>query len=560
VSAVHLWDRIRRGFRPDTTLRLPSADRVITAVELLTGAEATAGQIHRTLGGRWPRRLGLLADNGEPWVRALFATLRLDATVVPLPLPVAFAGPDAYIAHLVRLAEDARLDAVLISPGFAPRTVGLLGKALPKLPLIDISAPVDEPAPPPLDGRGGDAEAVIQYTSGSTSRPKGVVLSHDNVAAGLDTINAGIGWRDDDVMGLWLPLFHDMGLFSMLSAFVRGSSVCLWTPGEFVRRPLRWLESFASSGATALPAPNFFYDYLVAAAGRDGVPDGLDLSRWRLASNGAEPVQARTIAAFDAVFGRHGVRPELIRPTYGMAEATLMVSFAPTGEPVRTLDIDRDHVSVGAPIRTDQSDRSRNVVSCGPAAPGMRLRVAEDAGELPEGVVGEVQIDGPAVTSGYLGRPAEEQPFTSDGWLRTGDLGFLLDGELFIVGRSKDMIVVRGQNYYAEDVEEIVRGTPGVNGRRSTAFAWDTGGDELMVVLWESRLDAEESTVVSEDIRVRLTEQLGLAAVQVVAVPPSTIPFTSSGKVKRAGAAELCRKKNLLAAGVGAELSKGASR
>lgn len=549
MTAVHLWDLVRRNLRPDTTLRLPSADRVITAVELLTGAEATAGQVHRALGDRWPRRLGLLADNGEPWVRALFAALRLDATVVPLPLPVAFAGPEAYITHLVRLAEDAKLDAVLVCPGFAPRTVALLGKALPVTPLVDITEPVDEPAPPPLDGRGGDDEAVIQYTSGSTSRPKGVVLSHDNVAAGLDTISAAIGWRDDDVMGLWLPLFHDMGLFSMLSAFVRGSSVCLWTPGEFVRRPLRWLESFASSGATALPAPNFFYDYLVAAAAKDGVPYGLDLSRWRLASNGAEPVQARTIAGFDTMFGRHGVRPELIRPTYGMAEATLMVSFAPTGEPVRMLDVDREHLAVGAPVQTVQGERSRNVVSCGPAAPGVRLRVAEDANELPEGVVGEIQIDGPPVTSGYLGRPAEEQPFTSDGWLRTGDLGFLLDKELFIVGRTKDMIVVRGQNYYAEDVEEIVRVTPGVNGRRGTAFAWDTGEDELMVVLWESRLDAEESTVVSEEIRVRVTEQLGLGAVQVVAVPPSTIPFTSSGKVKRAGAAELFRKKNLLTKG-----------
>ncbi|SDW77999.1 Acyl-CoA synthetase (AMP-forming)/AMP-acid ligase II [Amycolatopsis xylanica] len=561
---THLWDLIRRALRPDTALHLPGEGRSVPAVELITGAESTAAGIVAELGGTQPKRLGLLADNGEPWVRGLFATFRLDAAVVPLPLPAAFAGPDAYVGHLARIARDAELDAILVNPGFARRTVDRLAQALPGIALIDITEAGDRQALPPSDYRGGDAEAVIQYTSGSTSHPKGVVLSHDNVAAGLATINDAIQWLPEDVLGLWLPLFHDMGLFSLLSSFVRGSAVCLWSPSEFVRRPMKWLGSFAASPATALPAPNFFYDYLVAAAAKQGVPDGLDLSGWRLGSNGAEPVQRRTIEAFAEMFGPYGARPELICPTYGMAEATLMVSYSGTGTQARILDVDRDQLDVGRPIQlaAQGKERTRAVVSCGPAAGSVRFRTAEEDGTpLADDVVGEIQITGPPVTRGYLGLPPERQPFTPDGWLRTGDLGFVHDGELYVVGRSKDMIVVRGQNYYAEDVEEIVRTTPGVNGRRGAAFAWADGEEERMAVLWETSADPAESAAIGAAICERLAARLGLLAVQVVPVAPSTIPFTSSGKVKRTSAIELCRKTGLLdTAGSVTRIPEGLSR
>ena len=545
---THLWTLLRQQVRDDTTLHLPSLDRSVPVRELMADAASTAGQVVDRLGRR-PRRLGLLLGNGESWVRALFATLHLDATVVPLPLPVAFSGTDRYLEHLTRIAADADLDAILVDPGFGRMTVSRLGQVLDAgMPLVDVGERSTLPPVPAGTGPGGSAEAVVQYTSGSTSRPKGVVLSHEAVAAGLESIAQAIEMADDDVVGLWLPLFHDMGLFSMLSAFARGSSVCLWTPAEFVRRPLRWLQSFASSPTTTLPAPNFFYDYLAVSAFRQGVPEGLDLSRWRKATNGAEPVQQRTLEAFQAVFGPYGLAELLPRPTYGLAEATLMVSLSRLETPFRVLNVDRDQLHLGDSVRVARPDdpRVRTVVSCGPAAPGMSIRIADDGTPLESAVVGEIQISGRSVTSGYLGRPAAEQPFTADGWLRTGDLGFLVDGELYVVGRSKDMIIVHGANYYAEDVEEIVRVTPGVNGRRSAAFAWADDGDERMVVLWESRADPAAAAATSEEIRVRLREQLGLAAVQVITVPPSTIPFTSSGKVKRTAAVALCRQKNLV--------------
>ncbi|HST66985.1 MAG TPA: AMP-binding protein [Mycobacteriales bacterium] len=553
TKKTHLWSLLREQVREDTTLLLPSQDRAIPMTTLMDDAIGTAGQVVAAVG--WPpRRLGLLLNNGEPWVRALLATLYLDATVVPLPLPVAFSGTDSYLEHLVRISEDAGLDAILVDPEFGKLTVAKLGGLLAgRTPLIDVHDPAPRPGPEITRGPGGPAEAVVQYTSGSTSRPKGVVLSHDAVKAGMDTISAAIDWTADDVMGLWLPLFHDMGLFSMLSAFARGSSVCLWTPAEFVRRPLKWLQSFAASPATALPAPNFFYDYLTVSAFKQGLPEGVDLSKWRKASNGAEPVQLRTLAGFEATFSRCGLIPGVVRPTYGMAEATLMVTFSPYGEAVKSLDVDRDALDLGQPVQVG-TGRTRSVVSCGRAAPGMSVRIGDGDEPLESGVVGEVQILGPAVTSGYLGRPAAEQPFTADGWLRTGDLGFLVDEELYVVGRIKDMIVVRGQNFYAEDVEEIVRVTPGVDGRRSAAFAWTDsaengadGADERMVVLWETKDEPAVAAVTSEAIRQQLSEQIGLAAVQVVTVPPATIPFTSSGKVKRTAALALCRQKNLTA-------------
>jgi acyl-CoA synthetase (AMP-forming)/AMP-acid ligase II len=549
----HLWQVFTEAGARGRSLYLPMQDdRALTLAEILERAERTAADVLARLDGRVPRRLGVLMNNGEPWVRGALSAFRLDAAIVPLPLPVGFAGADAYRAHLGRIVQSAQLDAILIDSSLGAGITRRITGDLVDTPFIDITEPGDgtltDATPAPTDAT--DSLAVIQYTSGSTSAPKGVALTHANVATGLNAVTSGLGWNDEDAFGVWIPMFHDMGLFSVLSGLARGTSVCLWRPTDFVRRPLTWLTSFAQSVATVMPAPNFCYDLLVAAARREP-PTDLDLSSWRVASNGAEPVQRRTLEAFQETFAPYGLRPSTMNAVYGMAEATLVVTASDTAGHWRSLSVDRDELRAGSAIRplSEQDERSRAVVCCGPAAPGIRLRVAAgDNGAADEGVVGEVQITGPAVTAGYLGLPAAEQPFTADGWLRTGDLGFLRDEELYIVGRIKDMITVRGQNFYAEDVEEIVRATaelarPGAEKPRSAAIPWTEGETERMVVLWETALDPAEADRLARTACERVRQQLGLDEVDVVPVPPTTIPHTTSGKVQRRAALGLYRAK-----------------
>ncbi|KUL26788.1 hypothetical protein ADL12_31855 [Streptomyces regalis] len=511
-------------------------------------AERTAGAVLAVCDGRAPRRVGLLMANGEPWVRGLLAALRLDAAAVPLALPVAFGGADAYAAHVRRIADDASLDAMLVDGSLGGRIVSRVAGAVPDVPFIDIAEPPATRGELPAPHGGGSAPAVIQYTSGSTSAPKGVVLSHDNVSAGLDAIEAGTRWTPEDRLGEWLPLFHDMGLFTLLAALRKGSTITLWQPGDFVRRPLQWLAEFAASRSSIMPAPNFFYDYLVAAASK-GIPDGLDLSAWRYGGNGSEPVRRSSLEAFQQTFAPYGLRPQVVQPNYGLAEATLIVSTGVPGSAYRSLEVERSSLSVGDQVKeaAEPGPTTRTVVSCGTPVEGLQLRIGDAEGTpLDDGVVGEVQIGGGPVTSGYLGLPAEQQPFTPDGLLRTGDIGFLRDGELYVMGRLKAMAVVRGQNYYAEDVEEVVKSTPGVDRRHCAAFAWDGDGEEHMVVIWETKLDADTASAVGQAIRTRLAEHLGLTAVETLAVSPQTLPFTSSGKVKRSGAADLYRQHQSL--------------
>jgi fatty-acyl-CoA synthase len=566
VSTVaRLWDLVAHGVRDGSTLYLPrQQEQQVSLAELLGRAERTSGQILAGLAGRRPRRIGLLMNNGEPWVRALLAVLRIDAVVVPLPLPIAFAGFDAYAAHLARIASDAELDAVLVDRSFGAQTAARVdgavnqGRRAPgRAAVIDVTWSADAPPPAvtlPGPDAGKDAVAVIQYTSGSTSAPKGVVLTHDNVAASLAAMTGLTAWTEQDTVGLWLPLFHDMGLFSLLCAIVGGGSVCLWRPGDFVRRPMAWLAEFAAARVTGLPAPNFCYDYLVDSARRDGIPAGLDLSAWRFAITGAEPVQLRTTAAFTRAFAPCGLRPNLIHPAYGLAEATLMVTMPALNSPVRHVRADRGSLGAGDRVRViSGQDRhqahgllARTVVSCGRPVPGMAIRVAGPLDTpCPDGTVGEIQISGPSVTSGYLNVPDSAQPVTPDGWLRTGDLAFMLNGEVYVVGRLKDMIIIRGQNYYPEDVEEVVRTTPGADRRTCVALAWPDDGTERMVVLWETRLDPPSAAAVAAQMRQRVRDQLGTGAVDIVPVAPSAIPHTTSGKVRRTAALRLCREGSL---------------
>jgi acyl-CoA synthetase (AMP-forming)/AMP-acid ligase II/acyl carrier protein len=425
---------------------------------------------------------------------------------------------------------------------------GRIAAALKPVPLIDITDLTSRRGPAQQPCAGEDALAVIQYTSGSTSSPKGVALSQRNVVAGLPAVTAWMNWTAEDAFGVWIPLFHDMGLFTTLSSLARGSSACLWQPSEFIRQPMRWLESFAQSVATVTAAPNFSFDFLVAAALKDP-PRDLDLSRWRIACNGAEPVLERTMKDFEKAFAPYGLRSDVMKPVYGMAEATLGVSGPVWPSRWQTMSVDRARLRLGDQIRAGD----RAVASCGSPVPELDVRVADESGlSYPDGTVGEVQLRGASVTAGYLEATAGAQPFTADGWLHTGDLAFTRDNEIYLVGRLKDMITVRGQNFYAEDVEEIVRSTPGMNRPRIAAVAFQDREGEKMAVLWETTLTGAAAEPLAMAASLRVTQSFGLEGVQVVAVAPASIPHTTSGKVRRQAACQLFEASRHLAIVTGA--------
>lgn len=538
-----LWSELVDGASRGRDLihPLPAPERMPLA-DILERAERTAAALPARVPD--PRRVAILMSNGEKFVRAIAASFRLGAAIVPLPLPIAFGGLEAYLGHLRRIVERAEVGCVLLDETTTP-LAQQLADGLPGVAILDVDdLRGDGDVHMVSDGAGSDL-AVVQFTSGSTSAPKGVALTHDNVSAGIHPLTEEWGWREDDVTGVWIPLFHDMGLFATLSTLTRGADLWLWRSTDFVKRGTEWLSSLASSGVSVIPQPNFAFDYMIRTA-RTNIPPGLDLSRLRVAINGAETIHRYTVEAFAETFGPYGFAPEAMQPVYGLAEATLAVSFPEPSELPRIELIERGTLVQGQEVRRADVDgpEVRSVVSVGRPVEGIELRIGDaDESVLGEGNVGEIQIRGPAVMGGYLGVPAASQPFTADGWLQTGDLGFQLDGELFIVGRVKDMMILHGQNYYPEDVEEIVRQVPNVTRRHCVAMGVEMDGRETMAVLFETKLEGEEAEAAADQIKQAIAAQLGLSSVEVMPVRPRTIPHTPSGKVQRRAARVLCEER-----------------
>ncbi len=474
-------------------------------------------------------RVGLIMDNDTGFFRALFAAMYAGGVAVPLPVPQAM-GMQGFLAHLSRVTADSGMRHIVVSR----RVLRLLRRqrgAATTLPAILLDEDELPGTGPELADPAGSA-ALIQYTSGSTSSPKGVVLTHRNVMAGLDAIARASAATAADILGLWLPLFHDMGLISALSCLATGGKVVLWRPADFVRRPREWLAEFAGRKCTASAGPNFFFDYLIEAAG--DTPDGLDLSYWRLAFNGSEPVSASTVERFCDLFSGHGFRRGAMAPVYGMAEATLAVTFPPLEREPVIAWVDRQSLrSASRAVVTGPGvPDAWPLVGVGRPVPGMRVRVAGDGGA--EGVVNEIEITGASVTGGYHGRQ-DAGLFTADGWLRTGDIGFFRRGELYIAGRSKDAIVIRGVNYFAEDAEAIVRDLPGVyRGHCAAVAAESAAGERIAIVAEASDDDHDARRSLAAVIRSEVSRNLGLLDVAVHLMPPRSLPRTSSGKIQRA--------------------------
>lgn len=485
--------------------------------------------------------VGILCPNAPEFLVSFFAVAAAGGAATPLPLPASTRRAGGYPQQLAAITAAAEMRTVLVSPQFTQLLPLLDGTV--DLDFVDTAVLFEETAEGvELPVVTPDDLAVVQFTSGSTALPKGVRLTHRNVMTGLAAIREGIALDLEDQGGFWLPLFHDMGLFGTLSAILRGIPSHLWSPIAFVKDPARWLREFAAAGVTITAMPSFGYEALLEAVAPEQVAE-VDLSRWRIGFNGAEPISQDVVSRFLERFAPAGFAPATMFGVYGMAEATLAVAFPPLGRPPVFEWVDRALLAdaqLAEPVSPEQPG-ARAVAGVGAAVNDLALRiVSTDSGvELPDGRVGEILIRGGSVTSGYLTvDPAAVADRFLDGWLRTGDLGYLRGGELFVTGRCKDMITVRGVNHYAQDVEAAVRDLDGIYKSRCTA-AIDPDGADVIVLIAESELTDDAATDLRTAIREKAAADLGLAAVEVHLVPPRTIPRTSSGKLQRLAAREL---------------------
>jgi fatty-acyl-CoA synthase len=539
-----LCSRIERAIERGGSITFVGSDPVqrLRWAQLHEEACGTAAALQaRGLGNG--SHVALLGPTTRDLVTAIQATWLIGATVVVLPLPMRLGSLDEFVLQTRLRIHGADSDVVLVDGDLAAFIEPLPGDP-PLVLLGDVvgAAPADAYKRPQIDP---DDLAVLQFTSGSTADPKGVLLPHRVILANLDAAATAARLDPaDDVLVSWLPLYHDMGLIGCLTlTMITGTDLVLGAPQDFMAAPARWMEWMSEYRATATAGPNFAYALAARALRR---VDGLDLSHWRVALNGAEPVDPVTMDAFCQAAEPHGFDPRAAFPAFGMAEVAIAGAFPEPGTGVRMDVVDKvalDTERYAAPADPTAEDGVRKLARLGRPVPGLEFRICDPAtGDVvDEREVGELEIRGTSVTPGYYKRPDATAAAFHDGWLRTGDLGYLVEGELVICGRIKDMIIVGGRNVFPEDVERAVANVDGVRAGNVIAFGIEgRRGQEALVVVAETK-SANESNSIRDAVAVRVREAIGLPPGDVVLVEPGTLPKTSSGKLQRS----LCRERYL---------------
>lgn len=497
-----------------------------------------------TLGIKPGDRIALVAETGVEFAAAFFGAVYAGAWPVPLPLPTSFGGREAYVDQLGVQLKSCDPALFLYPPELADfgksaaDHSGINSRAWDTLETIE-QASGDLPTARP------DDIAYLQYSSGSTRFPHGVAVTHHALLDNLRAHGIGLQVVETDRCVSWLPWYHDMGLVGcFLSPIALQISVDYLKTEDFARRPLAWLDMITRNPGTSLSySPTFGYDICSRRmSSQTRAEDRFDLSRWRIAGNGADMIRPDVMQAFVDSFDAAGFKAGAFCPSYGLAEATLAVSLMPPGEGIRLELVEENELSGGAPDDEDRPRRYRAVVNCGKPVTGMEIEIRGPSGEiLPDRGIGKVYVRGASVMHSYFrDEESTKACLSDDGWLDTGDMGYMSSGYIFIVGRAKDMIIINGRNHWPQDIEWAVEQLPGFKSGDIAAFAI-TGhsGEETPAVLVHCRVsDNEERGRLRDEIRERVRAITGITPV-VELVPPRTLPRTSSGKLSRTKARNL---------------------
>ena len=515
--------------------------RVYTFTELRRDAQANANRLIAR-GIRPEDRVALIAETGPDFAALFCGCIYAGAWPVPLPLPTSFGGKDNYIDQIAVQMASAQ-PKILFYPeeiaemaGAAAERQGCEGIAWQDFAKEEAS----EALLPTLDT---DAICFLQYSSGSTRFPHGVAITHKALMSNLAAHGHGMQLEATDRCISWLPWYHDMGLVGcLLSPIANQCSADYLKTEDFARRPLAWLDMISRNAGTTLSySPTFGYDICARrVSSQTNVSERFDLSRWRVAGNGADMIRPDVMQNFVDCFADAGFSASAFLPSYGLAESTLAVTIMPPGEGIRVELVEEERLS-GTPRDLSRPARYRAIVNCGRVVRGMEVEIrGEQNTPLADHRIGKVWCRGSSVMHSYYRDPEATADCMVDGWLDTGDMGYLVDGYLFIVGRAKDMIIINGVNHWPQDIEWAVEQLPGFHQGDIAAFALETeGGEEVPAVLVHCRVsDPEERKRLHTEISDKVRSITGMSCV-VELVPPRTLPRTSSGKLSRAKAKRL---------------------
>lgn len=547
VSAIEdLPKRPGRGFR---FIASDNQEHFFLYAELEAEAKRRAAHL-AAVGLRKGDRLAMVVPEGHEFVLSFLGAVFAGAVPVPIFPRATFKAIESYADTVTHIAKASGARMLLTSESTKPYVEGVLARdtQLEKMLLTETVFTGETPAftAPPT---APEDLCFLQFTSGSTSQPKGVMVSHKNLVANASAFLGphGLDRRDSDVGVSWLPLFHDMGLIG----FILGTLICdipvvILPTSTFARGPRIWLETIHKHRGTLTYAPNFAYA-LATKRLKDRDLESLDLSCLRLAGCGAEPIHADTMREFAARLAPAGFGANALLPSYGMAESTLAISFHQRGTPIITDRVDAEALARNeATPATASSTKVLEFVSCGVPFPGHELAIVDEEGKpVGERRVGEIVTRGPSVSAGYFQNAEATAAGFKDGWLHTGDLGYQAGGNLYICGRLKDLIIIRGANFHAQDIEWAISDLPGVRRGNVVAFSVLRDNEEQLILAAEG--NSGDAAQVREGIKAKVAEAFGLQVSEVVVSPVGSLPKTSSGKAQRRKTKQLYERGELLA-------------
>ena len=503
--------------------------------EMFDSALRVAGSF-AALGLRRGDLVAIIVGDPESFLTTLFGASIAGLVPASLYPPSHTSDLPSYLEATARVLRSCAARGVVTSATLLPH-IDSLRSSCPELAVVIAADALQGPALAAADVLPPVDIAFVQFTSGSTAAPKGVVITQRNLAANITAFANGLGGTSEDVAVSWLPLYHDMGLVGMaLGAMYTQAEAVLLTPEAFVKRPVEWLRTISRYRGTISFAPNFAYELAVRRVKDTDLAD-LDLSSWRIAGCGAEPIHATTLAAFADKFRTSGFRDTSFLSGYGLAEHVLAATLSPRGRGLYVERLIADDLTARrmATHANGSGTDTVSVVACGSALPGHDVQIVGDGGALlPERHVGEIVLTGPSVSPGYYNDGETTARTIRGGQLFTGDLGYLSNGELFVCGRAKDLIIVNGRKYHPQDLEWGVADLAGIRRGRVVAFGTsDHDGPDRAVVIAEpsGTVPADELT---DAIRRRIVDVCGLRVDDVVLVPSGTVARTTSGKVRRA--------------------------